>query len=126
DEGVDALRDHTLNIGDGLLRIALAVGVTERRDARALLRLSFSRGRSYKPPTVAAEAVGQTERNLLRAAPGRCRRRLRRRRRHHAQRDGRREQGENRKGAPFVTGHISRPPFLLGGSCPVLDLLVAN
>ncbi len=71
DERVDALRDHALDVGDRLLRVALPVGVVDRRHVRALLGLRARGRRRHETPAVASEAVREAELDLLRPAPRR-------------------------------------------------------
>ena len=118
DERVDALRDHPLDVGDRLLRVALAVGVAERRHARALARLVARRSGRHETPAVASEPVGQAERDLLRAAPRRHggrlrgRLRLRGRRRHGDEHDNGTQERKHEKRSPSSCGHRTCPPFL--------------
>ncbi len=70
DEGVDALGHHPLDVGDALLGVALPVGVEHLGDAGALGRLVLPGRGGDESPAVAAEAVGEAEGDLLRAAPG--------------------------------------------------------
>ena len=113
DECGDALRDHALDVGDRLLRVALTVRIGERGHVRTLLRFVARRGGRDEAPAVSSEPVGQPERDLLRAAPRRKCSRPRGRRRcreHHRCADERK--GEKRATSPL--GHRSCPSFRLG------------
>src|SRR4029450_7833264 len=68
-ESIDALRDHSLDVRDGLLRIALAICVVDRRDARTLLGLVARRSGRHQAPTVADKTVREAELDLLRTTP---------------------------------------------------------
>src|SRR4029453_7209632 len=72
-ESIDALRDHSLNVRDRLLRIALAICVVDRRDARTLLGFVARRSGRHQAPTVAAKTVREAKLDLLRATPRRPR-----------------------------------------------------
>src|SRR6478672_4231173 len=81
DDRLDALGDHALDVGDGLLRVALTVRVLEVRDVRALRDLVLGRCSGDETPAVSTKAVGEPEGRLLGTAPGRNATRGRARRR---------------------------------------------
>jgi hypothetical protein len=71
DQRVHALRHHALDVGDGLLGVALPVRVLEGGHARALADLVLGGGGGDQAPAVAAEAVGHAQDDLVGATPRR-------------------------------------------------------
>ena len=68
DDRLDPLGDEALEVGDGLLRVVLAVDVDDFVDVGALGGLVLELGAGDAPPRVAAEAVDQRHPDRLVAA----------------------------------------------------------
>ena len=71
DERIDSARGHGIDVGDGLLRVPLPVGIKVFGDPWAALRLLTAGLGGDDPPTVAAKPVKQRQRCLVGPAPGR-------------------------------------------------------
>jgi hypothetical protein len=68
-QGIDTLGRHRFDVGNGLLGIALAVGIFVLRDAGALEGFLLAGSGCHLSPAVAAVAIEQGNRRLLGAAP---------------------------------------------------------